>query len=209
MGILLEFATNMSEVFPECPQTKEAIVLLTALQEDCTSVMCTSLIQQWLDFVDTNRAHFDRNDMESMLVQNTNPDSIVSSVDLKTKWNDPEFNEESKLIVWEYLRKLEKYARLDHSPDHVEESKDSKERAESNVNFTEKVSEVMNDLPPSMLTKIQDKMESFMSTNTLSDMNMSSLLELSHELQDELSNEEIEVITKHEDDISALLSQLM
>lgn len=102
--------SSIQEVFPECDETQHTLQLFRALvkgdpaAEDHFVKKCVGLFKQ-------NSARLKEQDSAALF---TVVDSIplLKDIDLRSKWDDPDFSAESKQNLWQYLSALETYGGL-------------------------------------------------------------------------------------------------
>jgi hypothetical protein len=101
---------SISDVFPECEDSSHALELFqTLVKGDSTTEdefihTCHKLFKE-------NSEGITSRDPESIFNLMSSID-ILKDIDLKTKWADPDFTEESKGHFWQYLVSLDTYANL-------------------------------------------------------------------------------------------------
>jgi len=105
-----DLLTSLTDVFPECTKTLrvrtifETIIKGDADYED-------KFLRRWHDLMKTKEALLDEENPEA-LFEILDSLEHVRDIDLRTKWEDPEFTDESKKHLWDYFKSLRTYADL-------------------------------------------------------------------------------------------------
>jgi len=110
----VELAENLlvsiSDVFPECDETRHALQLFRVAVkgdpggEDKFVRRCTGLFKQ-------NSARLKERDSVALFAV-VDGIPLLEGIDIRNKWGDPDFTEESKQNLWQYLSALETYGGL-------------------------------------------------------------------------------------------------
>jgi hypothetical protein len=101
---------SLSEVFPECTGTSTALSVFRTLikgksdREDGFVRSCGALFKK-------HSSSFKNRDTEALFALCEDSD-LFREIDLRTKWLDPGFGEESKTNLWQHLLALKTYAEL-------------------------------------------------------------------------------------------------
>ena len=109
----------VSTTFPECERTKTALSELEFIETSGMETMKETLIRTWYDTMKPHvQACVQKND-NVLLRANI---KFLDELDLKTKWTDPDFDQESKDVLWEYINNLNYLACMysESSPEHME-----------------------------------------------------------------------------------------
>jgi len=110
VGLVESLLRSVAEVFPECAATEEAVHLFGALvkgdeaREDAFIRQCGAALREHGDALQR------RDDAGLFAVADSM--SILKPLDLRKKWADPDFTQESKAHLWQYLASLKTYADL-------------------------------------------------------------------------------------------------
>lgn len=102
--------TSIGDVFPECDETRHALQLFRVAVkgdpsgEDTFVRRCTDLFKQ-------NSARLKERDASALFAV-VDGIPLLRGADIRTKWSDPDFSEESKQNLWQYLSALETYGGL-------------------------------------------------------------------------------------------------
>lgn len=114
-GLLEECLVSLTDVFPECSETAALlekyndIIKGSALLED-------KLVKKWHNSMKPFYSMADAHD-DTLWDQNL---PFFHDIDIGRKWRDPEFTEESKDYLWEYLDGLNKHSRIYNAiPEHM------------------------------------------------------------------------------------------
>ena len=100
----------VQQVFPECDEVDMALNLFRnvvkkdPLKED-------ALIRTWHKAVKPYKTELEAKDAEKLFLVIESIDAI-KAIDLRTKWKDDDFNEQSRENFWQYLYSLNTYANL-------------------------------------------------------------------------------------------------
>lgn len=90
-------------VFPECLKTQEALAQLEFIEASRMDSMKEILIRKWYETVKPYiKDCVAKNDN---VILRANID-ILEKLDIKSKWNDPDFDQESKDVLWGYINSL-------------------------------------------------------------------------------------------------------
>jgi hypothetical protein len=104
---MLEFLESVNEVFPECVDTASALMQMRVLMS--TNMMETKdkLVREWHNKMGPHyEACGKRND--NMILNAEIP--MLSKFHIAEKWQDPEFDQDSKDAMWEYINMMNKLA---------------------------------------------------------------------------------------------------
>lgn len=105
---LHDMLSAINEVFPECPKValyvatfRGAVLNLPPAQEQA--------IQRWHKIMGPYYDAVERRDIDTILNSGI---EVLDQLGLAEKWYDPDFDEDSKDALWEYLDELNSYAKL-------------------------------------------------------------------------------------------------
>lgn len=102
--------TSISDVFPECDETLHALQLFRVAvkgdprAEDKFVRHCSGLFKQ-------HSARLKEQDVKALLAV-VDGIPLLKGIDVRSKWSDPDFSEESKQNLWQYLSALNTYGSL-------------------------------------------------------------------------------------------------
>jgi hypothetical protein len=111
--------TAIKNVFPECEKTQSALAQLEFIENSGMAQMKENLIRKWYDtmkpYVQECVAKNDNVLLRSKI-------KVLDDFDLKVKWTDPDFDQESKDVLWEYINNLNYLAIMynESSPEQIE-----------------------------------------------------------------------------------------
>lgn len=110
VGLAEGLLSSISDVFPECNETRHALELFRVAvkgddeREDKFVKRCAELFKQ-------NSAKLKNRDVSALFsIAKCLP--LLKNLNIEAKWTDPEFTDESKANMWQYLLALETYAGL-------------------------------------------------------------------------------------------------
>jgi|LauGreDrversion4_2_1035121.scaffolds.fasta_scaffold01409_12 hypothetical protein len=111
--------TAVKNVFPECTKTQEALAQLEFIETSNVESLKTMLIETWYQTMKPYIQECVQKNDNVLLRSNI---KVLDQLDIKTKWADPEFDQESKQIMWEYINTLNYLACLysESSPEDVQ-----------------------------------------------------------------------------------------
>lgn len=101
---------SISDVFPECKHTLEALEFFQAFVKGKSAIeeqfirLCRDLFDQHREGLASRK--------EETLFQIASGIQVLSAIDLKGKWSDPEFTQESKDNLWKFIVSLDSYSQL-------------------------------------------------------------------------------------------------
>lgn len=106
-------------VFPECDKVKEALAHLEFVDASQMGALKENMIQKYYESI---KSHIKGCVAKDDSVIMTAEVEILSSVDIRSKWRDPEFNVESKDVLWGYINSLNYLACLfvESTPEEVQ-----------------------------------------------------------------------------------------
>ena len=109
----------IKNVFPECAKTEEALAQLEFIDASNMAPMKETMIRKYYDSI---KAHIKDCVAKDDSVIYTVEIEVLNKVDLKTKWQDPEFDAESKDVLWGYINSLNYLACLfvESTPEEVQ-----------------------------------------------------------------------------------------
>ncbi len=102
--------SSISDVFPECDETRSALELFRVLlkgdaeREDAFVRKCTRLFKE-------HSARLKEHDAQA-LFEVVDGIELLKGLDIRAKWQDPDFTPDSKDALWQYLASLETYGSL-------------------------------------------------------------------------------------------------
>ena len=113
--LMIEFVEAMNDIFPECDKTYTNLCELREITQAKATEKLDKLVRVWHLGMSPHFAACTQCDDSIMLRQA----SILSRFDMKKKWQDPQFNDDSKEAVWAYINQLNKLSALhcETSPD--------------------------------------------------------------------------------------------
>ena len=111
--------TAVKNVFPECAKTQEALDQLTFIETSNMGAAKDMLIRKWYE---TMKPYVEQCVQKNDNVLLRAEIDILDKLDIKPKWNDPDFDQESKDIMWEYINTLNYLSCLysESSPEEVQ-----------------------------------------------------------------------------------------
>lgn len=109
----------VNNVFPECTKTQEALTQLEFIEASNVESMKTMLIETWYQTMKPYIQECVQKNDNVLLRSNI---KVLDQLDIKLKWADPEFDQESKEIMWEYINTLNYLACLhnESTPEEVQ-----------------------------------------------------------------------------------------
>jgi hypothetical protein len=102
--------SSIADVFPECDETRHALELYRVVvkgdpsHEDKFVRKCSELFKQ-------NSIGLKEHDEEALFTV-VGGINLLTGIDIRSKWGDPDFSAESKDNMWQYLSALETYGGL-------------------------------------------------------------------------------------------------
>ena len=111
--------TAVKTTFPECEKTQTALAQLEFIETSQMTSMKENLIRKWYDtmkpFVQDCVQKNDNVLLRSKI-------KFLDDFDLKVKWTDPDFDQESKDVLWEYINNLNYLAIMynESSPEQIQ-----------------------------------------------------------------------------------------
>lgn len=111
--------TAVKATFPECEKTQTALAKLEFVENSGMDSMKETLIRTWYDTMKPYvQACVQKNDNVLLRADI----KFLTEFDLKTKWADPDFDQESKDVLWEYINNLNYLACMynESTPEHME-----------------------------------------------------------------------------------------
>ena len=111
--------TAIKTTFPECEKTQAALAQLEFIESSGLTPMKENLIRKWYDtmkpYVQECVAKNDNVLLRSKI-------KVLDEFDLKSKWTDPDFDQESKDVLWEYINNLNYLAIMysESSPEQIQ-----------------------------------------------------------------------------------------
>ena len=102
--------TAVSQVFPECDEVDMVLRLFrNVVKKD--PVKEDLLIRQWYTTMKPHKRDLEAKETETLFTALESIDAI-KGIKIREKWTDPEFNDESKESMWQYLYSLNTYSNL-------------------------------------------------------------------------------------------------
>jgi hypothetical protein len=114
-GLLEECLLSLTDVFPECQNTRKLLQKYQDLVKS-SDLLKDQLIKKWHRAVQPHYALADAHD--NALWEEDLP--YFQEIHIHNKWYDPDFTEESKDYMWEYMNGLNKHSRIYNAiPEHM------------------------------------------------------------------------------------------
>ena len=110
MALAEALLKSVAEVFPECDAT-EAAVRLFGVMIKGNSVREDQFVRQCADLFAVNAEALQARREEGLFCV-ADSLTLLRDLDLRSKWEDPGFTQESKEHLWQYLLSLKTYAEL-------------------------------------------------------------------------------------------------
>lgn len=110
---------TINRTFPECEKTREFMCMLDFLDSSELSDEKDRVIKTWYEtmkpYIKDCKAQNDNIILRADI-------GLLEEMDIRTKWSDPEFDQESKNVLWEYINELNYFACLhcETSPEKLE-----------------------------------------------------------------------------------------
>jgi len=101
---------SIQEVFPECDETSTARRLFSAIVKG-DSTAEDRFLRKCMDEIRSRQDRIKDRDIEA-LFEIADGLSILKTINLRQKWSDPDFSEESKGHLWQYVEALQTYGGL-------------------------------------------------------------------------------------------------
>lgn len=201
---LKNLVTGILDVRPNCEGARAASMLLTSLANEPSA--WTGLVIHWNQVVtDDCKQYCTNRDMKSLKqhAQQYSEQEFPILVNIISEW--VHLDDNSQQIVWQYIDKLNTYAaNCDANMSRCEENYDT-------LPSDPDIQGAMKLLPGTMLTKIRGKVTNWIQTceRDGADIDATSLLQLSHDLHKELSEEELAAIGQHEAVFTEMLHKIL
>lgn len=113
---LEELLTTLRETFPECEKVKNAHDDFFKLVKP-VEALHDFIVRKWHKDMKDHYETIRKRQVDELFKANI---SLLEKLDMKTKWQDPTFNEESREILFMYLEQLNSYADIHCSvPTHL------------------------------------------------------------------------------------------
>jgi hypothetical protein len=114
-GLLEECLLSLTDVFPECQNTRKLLEKYQDLIKS-SDLLKDQLIKKWHRSLQPHYALADAHD--NALWDEDLP--YFQEIHIRNKWYDPDFTEESKDYMWEYMTGLNKHSRIYNAiPEHM------------------------------------------------------------------------------------------
>lgn len=101
---------SIQEVFPECDETATARRLFGAIIKG-DSAAEDRFLRKCMDEIRSRQDRIKEHDVEA-LFEITDGLSLLKTINLRGKWRDPDFSDESKDHLWQYVEALQTYGGL-------------------------------------------------------------------------------------------------
>lgn len=101
---------SIQEVFPECDETGTARRLFGAIIHGDSNAE-DKFLRRCMDEIRSRQERIKEHDVEA-LFEIADGLSLLKTIDLRSKWSDPEFSDESKAHLWQYIEALQTYGGL-------------------------------------------------------------------------------------------------
>jgi hypothetical protein len=105
--------------FPECEKTQMALEQLEFIETSGMTSMKETLIRTWYSTMKPFVQDCVQKNDHILLRSNI---KFLDDFDLKSKWSDPDFDQESKDVLWEYINNLNYLSIMysESSPEHMD-----------------------------------------------------------------------------------------
>lgn len=110
MTLVETLLASISDVFPECTYTAETLDFFRTLVKG-REAFEEQFIRLCRELFDKNERGLSERDGEA-LFKIAESIQILRPIDLRAKWGDPEFCEESKANLWKFVASLDSYSKL-------------------------------------------------------------------------------------------------
>ena len=117
--LLKLFLTTINRTFPECEKTSEFLVLFEFMESSDMKAEKEKVIRTWYE---TMKPYIKECKAQNDNVLLRADIGILEEMDIRSKWSDPEFDQDSKNVLWEYVNRLNYFACLycEASPEKLE-----------------------------------------------------------------------------------------
>ena len=119
-----QFIGAISGVFPECIETKKCKykfeIAITHSPEDMSNKHKTMLIKQWHKTMEPLYDRCKQRDI-TVIQEICETSTFASELQLWSKWNDPEIQEDTHEVIWTYIDNLNKFCQMFTLYDNVPE----------------------------------------------------------------------------------------
>ena len=99
----------VNTVFPECEKTLGAMEKMEVIDQSNMTTMKEMLVRQWYETVKPYMDQCTKKNDNALLRANI---PVLDQLDIRSKWNHPEFSQESKDVMWTYINNLNYWACL-------------------------------------------------------------------------------------------------
>jgi hypothetical protein len=108
------FMMTFSQVFHDCDYTQSALAKLQLIEATESHELKEQLINKWYEIMSPHVQGCIRKD-EAIILHTDAVNSVLSDLNIRTKWRDPDFDTESKDVMWEYINNLNSLAVTYHN----------------------------------------------------------------------------------------------
>lgn len=168
---LLELMTALTQVFPECIETKTMLIAVQNVYDK--SALLEPIIEQWHEDLSEFYVDCDQGNVDRILNSGL---GIIEQLRIKEKWFDPEFGEVSQNHLLKYIKQLNSYALIYYN-------------AEQQYNVFQQLN---NAVPP----KIMQRLQSVASDIAEGRQNFTNPFSMAENLMEEFTDEDLQDFTQ-------------
>jgi hypothetical protein len=173
-----ELLSALHETFPECDKVRNRLQDYNTLVKPGGVMfvpVAKKIIRSWHKQLSPHYSALQEGNVQSVLESKL---PMLEELDIKTKWEDPDFDQESRNNLQQYISTMNYHARL------------------------------YNSIPPTVMTKIETMARSMvtdMSSDTPSAMDFGAMMQIGKKLVDEMQPEEMNAFIAQMGDMSSLM----